>query len=392
MSQRWTILALLFGVRVTMAFQFQAVAALSPYIMEYHGVGLADIGLLIGLYLSPGIVIAMPGGAIGKRFGDKQAVAFGMALMLAGGIMMIMMPGWYAQVGGRLIAGTGGVILNVLMSKMVTDWFRDGGLATAMGIFVNSWPVGIALALLVLPPIAEASGLAATMGLVVTLVGAGLAALVAVYRDPPQQVSAAAVPTANLRGVALTGVVLAGSIWGLYNTALGMIFGFGPAMLVERGWSPTEASSTTSVVLWLVALSVPLGGFLADRTGSRDMILIAGLLGFALLMAVAPGADWAIATFIALGLVGGLAAGPIMSLPAAMMQPHNRAFGMGVFFTIYYVCIFAGPVVAGTLAETFGNAGVTFSFGAALLVFCGLCLAAFRRLEQRPVALAAGSQ
>ncbi|MEZ5876691.1 MAG: MFS transporter [Tepidamorphaceae bacterium] len=269
MSQRWTILALLFGVRVTMAFQFQAVAALSPYIMEYHGVGLADIGLLIGLYLSPGIVIAMPGGAIGKRFGDKQAVAFGMALMLAGGIMMIMMPGWYAQVGGRLIAGTGGVILNVLMSKMVTDWFRDGGLATAMGIFVNSWPVGIALALLVLPPIAEASGLAATMGLVVTLVGAGLAALVALYRDPPQQASAAAVPTANLRGVALTGVVLAGSIWGLYNTALGMIFGFGPAMLVERGWSPTEASSTTSVVLWLVALSVPLGGFLADRTGSR---------------------------------------------------------------------------------------------------------------------------
>ena len=392
MSQRWTILALLFGVRVTMAFQFQAVAALSPYIMEYHGVGLADIGLLIGLYLSPGIVIAMPGGAIGKRFGDKQAVAFGMALMLAGGIMMIMMPGWYAQVGGRLIAGTGGVILNVLMSKMVTDWFRDGGLATAMGIFVNSWPVGIALALLVLPPIAEASGLAATMGLVVTLVGAGLAALVAVYRDPPQQVSAAAVPTANLRGVALTGVVLAGSIWGLYNTALGMIFGFGPAMLVERGWSPTEASSTTSIVLWLVALSVPLGGFLADRTGSRDMILIAGLLGFALLMAVAPGADWAIATFIALGLVGGLAAGPIMSLPAAMMQPHNRAFGMGVFFTIYYLCIFAGPVVAGTLAETFGNAGVTFSFGAALLVFCGLCLAAFRRLEQRPAALAAASQ
>ena len=107
---------------------------------------------------------------------------------------------------------------------------------------------------------------------------------------------------------------------------------------------------------------------------------------------VGPGADWAIATFIALGLVGGLAAGPIMSLPAAMMQPHNRAFGMGVFFTIYYLCIFAGPVVAGTLAETFGNAGVTFSFGAALLVFCGLCLAAFRRLEQRPAALAAASQ
>ena len=389
MAQRWKILALLFGVRVTMAIQFQAVAALSPFIMEQHGVGLADIGLLIGLYLSPGIVIAMPGGAIGKRFGDKQAVAFGMALMLAGGLVTILVPGWQAQMGGRLIAGTGGVILNVLMSKMVTDWFRSGGLATAMGIFVNSWPVGIAVALLVLPPIAEHSGLAATMGLIVALVGAGLALLVAYYRVPPEQASTAPVQSDPLRGKALTGVVLAGAIWGLYNTALGMIFGFGPAMLAERGWSPTQASSTTSIVLWLVSVSVPLGGYLADKSGRRDAVMAAGLLGFAALMAVAPGSDWTVAIFMALGLAGGIAAGPIMSLPAGLLQPNNRAHGMGVFFSVYYLSIFIGPVAAGALADAFGNAGVTFSFGAVLLILSGLALVVFRQIEQRSTVIAA---
>ncbi|MEO1318641.1 MAG: MFS transporter, partial [Pseudomonadota bacterium] len=65
----WRLLAVLFAARATMAFQFQAVAALAPSLMERHGVGLAEIGLLIGLYLSPGLVAAYPGGAIGRRFG-----------------------------------------------------------------------------------------------------------------------------------------------------------------------------------------------------------------------------------------------------------------------------------------------------------------------------------
>ena len=78
MSAHWRALCVLFLVRVTMALQFQSVAALSPFMMTNFGVGLADIGLLIGLYVSPGVIIALPGGAIGKRFGDKQAVAFGL--------------------------------------------------------------------------------------------------------------------------------------------------------------------------------------------------------------------------------------------------------------------------------------------------------------------------
>ena len=147
MTSRWQALALLFSVRMAMAFQFQAIAALSPLIMRDFNTDIADIGLLIGLYLSPGIVLAFPGGAIGKRFGDKPAVLFGLVLMICGGTFVALSSDWSVQIGGRLVAGIGGVILNVLMSKMVTDWFAGREIATAMGIFVNSWPVGIALAL-----------------------------------------------------------------------------------------------------------------------------------------------------------------------------------------------------------------------------------------------------
>ena len=159
-SNRWVILAVLFLARLTMAFQFQSVAALSPLLVEDFGVGLADIGFLIGLYFAPGIVFALPGGAIAARFGDKRVVGLGMVLMLAGGAMIAMTESWNVLTVGRLVVGVGGVILNVVTTKMVVDWFAGKELSTAMAIFINSWPVGIALALVVLPVLAKFAGVA----------------------------------------------------------------------------------------------------------------------------------------------------------------------------------------------------------------------------------------
>ena len=392
MTNRWSMLVALFLVRVTMAFQFQAVAALSPFIMTEFGVGLADIGLLIGLYLSPGIVIALPGGAIGGRFGDSRAVAFGLVLMIAGGLAMTVSSSWEVQLLGRLVAGIGGVILNVLMSKMVTDWFVGREIATAMGIFINSWPVGIAAALLMLPLLVEQSDLQVAFATVTALIVFGLVLLITAYRTPPAaSLASASAPPTFPRGSVLLAVILAGSIWGLYNAALGMIFGFGPAMLTERGWHPVTASSTTSIVLWLVALSVPLGGLIADRLRRRNMVLTTGLVGFAGLMIVAAQTEAVFATFIALGLVGGIAAGPIMSLPSEVLQAEDRALGMGLFFTLFYASIVSAPIAAGLLSEMLGDASAAFALGAAMLGVCCVAFWLFRLVADRAKAEMVGS-
>ena len=90
LGNRWGILALLFLVRATMAFQFQSVAAVAPLLGREFGVSIADIGVLIGLYFAPGIAFALPGGAIGQKFGDKGTVLGAMALMLAGSVTMAL--------------------------------------------------------------------------------------------------------------------------------------------------------------------------------------------------------------------------------------------------------------------------------------------------------------
>jgi MFS family permease len=382
-TQRWFILAILFIVRLSMAFQFQSVASLSPVIMKAYGVGLGDIGLLISLYLAPGIAFALPGGEIGRRFGDKRVVLFGLVLMMAGGLLMAFAPNWHWQIVGRIMAGIGGVVLNVLMSKMVTDWFAGKEIATAMAIFVNSWPAGIALCLFALPAVAAASGIAAALLVTAAFCALGFFLLAVLYQSPPSASPVAASAAVWPRQPVILAMIVAGTIWGLFNAALGMVFGFGIPLLVEQGWSLSSAGSATSLVLWFASLSVPFGGVLADRTGRHITIMLAGFVLFAIALLIATRTGAVIPSFIALGLAGGLSAGPIMSLPARVLTPPVRAVGMGIYFTLFYAFVVAAPIIAGLLSTAIGTAAAAFDFGAFMLGLCFPAYWVFNRLALR---------
>jgi len=298
--------------------------------------------------------------------------------MIIGGCMMAFSSFWIGQIVGRFVSGIGGVLMAVLMTKMVADWFVGKELSTAMAIFVNSWPIGIAASLLLLPPIGVAYGLA-TVDLVVAglvAIAAGLLALA--YRSPAASTHAAR-SGERLGFRAAIAVVCAGSIWGLYNVGFVMIFAFGPSMLVERGWSIPAAGSTISIVLWLSAVSVPLGGFVADRSGRHGVVMVSCFLVTAALMLMATRMDAVIPIVVALGAVSGLAAGPIMSLPARVLQPGTRALGMGVFFSISYIGLVLGPSLGGTYAAWTGSAAATFDLGAAVFLMCLFVLWIFNR-------------
>ncbi len=364
---RWGRLALLFGVRTAMAFQFESVAALAPMIRSEFSVGVADIGFLIGLYLAPGIVLALPGGAIGKRFGDKPTVLVGLALMICGGLIMALTGVLASANCGRLMAGIGGVLLSVVMAKMVTDVFVGKEIATAMGILINSWPFGIALALLALPPVAVHGGLPLAFLLSTAFVFVGWIVLAVFYRQ--LEIQAVAHGGEDWpSGHALWAVIVAGAIYGLVVGRFGMIFGFGPLLLAERGWTIASASSVTSIALWLAFISTPLGGLVADRSGRHDAVMVMGFVASAVMLTAAARTDAVVAAFVGLGLVSGFPIGVIMSLLARVLWPSIRAGGMGIFFALFYLFIVVAPWVGGWLAGWAGSARGTFDLGAAMLV------------------------
>jgi MFS family permease len=381
MPGRWSILSILFLVRGAMAVQFQSVGSVAPLLGRDLDAGLADIGFLIGLYFAPGIALALPGGAIGHRFGDKTTASAGLVLMLAGELSMALLTSWNGQVAGRLVAGTGGVILNVLMTKMVADWFADRELSTAMAIFINSWPVGIAISLLVLPPIGTGYGMSAVHLAIVALSAIAMLLLLALYQTPAN-LAASTATRPRLAAGSMIAVIAAGVIWALYNIGFAMIFSFGPSMLVERGWSITAAGSTISIVLWLSAISVPVGGVLADRTQHHDVVIVSCCIVYATLLILSSRSDAIIPMIVALGLVCGLAAGPIMRLPALVLPPGVRPLGMGLFYTTFYVSMVLGPALGGKYAAWAHKTGAAFEFGAAAVLLCPVVLWFFHRVAR----------
>lgn len=279
---------------------------------------------------------------------------------------------------GRLTSGAGGVLLTVQLTKMGTDWFAGKEIATAMAIFVNSWPAGVAISLLMLPAIGTAHGASAVFLSTGALTTIGIL-LILLYQPPPGA-SVSAAGSGRPDPLALIAVIVAGLIWGLYNVGFAMIFSFGPSLLAERGWSIAAAGSAISLVMWLSVISVPAGGYLTDRFKHPLVLVIVASLAVAGLLAWLTRSEAVVTILVLIGLVGGFPAGPIMSLATRVLSPATRAIGMGVFYTLFYAAMMLGPAVAGRLAKSAGSAAVALELGALTILACPPLMWLFERI------------
>lgn len=381
---RWTILAVLFMARMVMAFQFQSVAALSPFLMETLAITLTDIGLLIGLFLGPGIIVAVAGGAFATWFGDKRTVIASLVLMVIGSLLVTYASALGWAILGRIVSGIGGVVINVLMTKMVIDWFAGRNVSTALAIFISSWPIGIALGLLILPALAASAGLQTAFMVLTVLTAVALVVFAVIYRVPEGAVQG----TARIRITSLpwTPLSFAALVWGLYNTAFAMIFGFGLLVLGERGMTISVASSAVSLYILAATIAIPIGGWLADRSGRANEIIFVSLLGG---MLVFPAVLYlpdslVVAALVLGGLVAGLAPGPVVAMPGLILAPETRAFGTGVFYSIYYVQMMMAPALAGGLADGLGDVRVAFVLGTLMMLIAIIAHWAFLQTASSP--------
>jgi predicted MFS family arabinose efflux permease len=370
---RWRMLAILFLARTALGFQFQTVASTAPFLRDQFAVGFTEIGTLIGLYMVPGVVLALPGGFLVRRFGDKTLCCVGLGLMGFGGVLIGLSDTYSLVLAGRLISGTGGVFLGLAVTKMTTDWFAGREIVTAMSILLTSWPLGIAAGLLAYAPLAQAQGWPWAMYLAAGTCLVGLVLVAALYRSPvtvpvsgapPSVRSAFSFPPRH----EVQPILVAGLIWGVFNLGLIAFFSFVPPLLAEHGYGFAEGAFITSLVLWLMMISVPAGGHWLQRTGRTDatIMLFSALTGLA--MAALPLAPSVALLFAcAVGFLIGPPPGAIMAMPGRVLRPETRAVGLGLFMTIYNVTVAGGPVLAGALKDEWG-ASAPILFGAALFV------------------------
>lgn len=353
---RWRILVLLFLARVGLGFQFQTVASVGDDLIVAFGLDYAGIGLLIGLFMAPGLVLAMPAGYWGRFISDRIMGVSGLcALALGGAVSSQAEASWNIGLG-RVLAGAGFLFTTLYFTKMVADWFEGREIATAMSILVMSWPFGIAMGQI------GHAWLAQTYGWQVSFLAASIYCLIAAlgvflfYRPPNDLPPATGGSSAAFTDQEWRLIGCAAAAWGVFNAAYVTYLSFGPKVLEGLGQSSMAAAGIISIGSWIMIVSGAACGQIVDRFGGRNLVLtvcMGGAIASLLLLSM-PGAG--VGASVLFGVIGMAPAGVIMAMVGEAIRPQVRAFGMGVFFTIYYAVMLVTPPVAGAILDATGNA------------------------------------
>jgi MFS family permease len=379
---RWGVLALLFMCRTGLGLQFQTLGSVSDSLVSTLAFSYAEVGTLIGLFMLPGLVLALPAGYMGRYLSDRVLVGLALCCLAAGGVIASMAQGFGLLALGRLACGAGFVISTIYLTKMTADWFAGNQLATAMGILVMSWPLGIAMGQIGHAWVALHFDWR-TAFLVAALYCAlsGLA-LFLLYQPPPMPKAAPAGPI-GLPRHELVLTLLAATAWGLFNAGYIVYLSFAPRVLVAGGYGPAQAAAIVSLASWVMILSGPIGGRLADRSGRGPLILYVCTAGGIASLLLMQHTELAIGLSLAYGLFGGAPAGVIMALTGEAMAPQRRAFGMGVFFSFYFVLMSLGPPLAGWLFDLSGDPFRPILFAIGLFMLAALTYRLFRVFKGR---------
>ena len=121
---------------------------------------------------------------------------------------------------------------------------------------------------------------------------------------------------------------------------------------------------------------------MAQNVGRPNLIMVVCLIAATLLIWAIPLLGASLLMFVAIGLLFGPPGSLIMVLPVEGVGPENRAVGMGVYFTCYYIGMTLAPPLAGFVRDWSGEPAAPLVFAGATLVLALASLFAFRTVQR----------
>ena len=353
MARQWIFVAAVALGRIAFGYQFQTMASLGPELISVFGLDYAALGGLVGAYMAPGILVALPGGLLGRRYGERAVVGSGLALMAVGSLVSGIATGPRGIGAGRVLSGTGAVMLVVMQGKMVSDRFEGAKFLTVMGLLVGAFPVGVGLAGLSLEPLVRSFGWPGMF--VAGAVPAAMAFLLFLpnsLQAPPVAAARSGWALPSRRECLL--VAVAGLVWTTYNAGYYGFLSYLPSVLAVRQHPASLTALVLTIATWSNLPATVIGGSMAGRFGNTPVFLV-GTLASILAVAGPAFADWPLIWGVLFGTVASLQAGIIVAIGTLSARPENRAVGMGLFYMVYYLGGTMLPALCGWAADLAGD-------------------------------------
>ncbi|GAB3045459.1 MFS transporter [Sediminivirga luteola] len=270
----WRVLALGVAAQAAATFVISTPAYLIPYLHLGTGMSLAQAGALASAPNVGMVLTLVLWGALADRYGERWVIAAGMALTGAAALGAAAVDGILLLGAVLLLSGAAAASINAASGRVVVGWFPLRRRGLAMGIRQMSVPLGLAVAAVVVPPLAERYGTAGPLlagGLASVLLAAACAAGIADPPRPPR--SATDPPPGNpYRGNAFLLRIHVLSVLLVIPQFTLSIFSL-VWLIASMGWSPAAAGIVVGISQLVGAFGRIAVGVLSDRVGSRVRVL-----------------------------------------------------------------------------------------------------------------------
>src|SRR5579859_2724057 len=266
--RRWLMLGLGMAAQAAATVYLFAVPLLLPELRAETGLPLARLGLLVGAP-SLGLLLSLIAwGAAADRYGERLVMVLGLT---GAGVLLVVAAFWHTPVAlGVLLvlAGAAGSSVMAASGRLVLGWFPPEQRGLAMGWRQSALPLGIAVAGVLLPPVAEHGGL---RGAFLTQAGISLVAAAAILLFAEDPARPARVP-----GVRVGNPYRQPVLWRVHGASALLVVpqfvvsAFAVEYLVsQRHDDPTTAGRLIAVTGIAGALARLGAGKWSDLVGSR---------------------------------------------------------------------------------------------------------------------------
>jgi predicted MFS family arabinose efflux permease len=369
------------------AFTLQSIPPVLPLIIKGLKLSHTQAGVLMGIYSLPAIFLSIPAGMLSDRFGPFRIGIASLSFIIIGNAVFTLADTFLIASIGRAVAGLGAAVIVIIAAHMLSQWYGDREIGTAMGIFNTAMPVGTIICFTLFGRLGEALGWRFPFYITICISSIALIAFIFLYKSAPVTSDAGPIGQDTQKKISKdnedkpVGIFskiiqlkatmwLVGLCWMWFNIAVISFSTFAPDFFVAKGYKLGRAGFLVSLLMWGSLGISPIIGRLVDRVNKREFFIGTGGVLISTAILIVSGVDHVLYPMILMAIAVALVPAPVFSYPPRILNKGNLGLGFGVLNMVSNIGMFLGPSAAGAVRDVTGSYVTSFLFlaGIAFLV------------------------
>lgn len=329
---RWGVVLIATAAGMLAGMQLGKAAPALPFLREDLGIGMVTAGWISSAFNLVGTVTGILTGYFAGRLEARGLVASGLFILTLSSVAGAFAMSSEALIVSRILGGIGLVAISVAAPRLIVVAASTRDTSLVLGVWSTYMPVGMAMAMLLGPPLLNIigwRGLWCANGL---LLFAFLLLFLWLTRDEPKAATRASKNNFFQQVYSVLRYpgpwLLCGS-FAFYCLQFNAVVSWLPTLLMEsKGYSASTAGLLGALVIGANIVGNLTGAWWLYRGGRRWLLQLGACLGMALcavgIFTEVSGSVWNIAAAVLFSAVGGLLPAAILAGTAAHAQGDEQ--------------------------------------------------------------------